>query len=85
MDRNWMKMQNSTLPKFKILFFSNFGFPKNTKSAYQNLEKHKIGTSKSKIENLDYDFDFLSPKFNFENVKIGFSNSSRISFRDPKI
>jgi len=46
---------------------------KNTKSAPQNLK-------------LDYDiFDFLGHKFDFENFKIGFFNSSRISIRDTKM
>ena len=87
-----MKIQNSTVPKFeisivkklgfgkmrnrdnktKILTFKEFGFAKSKKSAPQNPK-------------LDYDFYFLGPKFNFENFKIGFSNSSRISIRDPKI
>ena len=31
------------------------------------------------------DFDFLGAKFNFENFKIDFSNSYRISIRGPKI
>ena len=77
-----MKIQNSTLPKFeisilkkfgfgqmrnwdtktKILIFKEFGFAKSKKSAPQNPK-------------FDYDFDFLVPKFNFENLKT-FSFSS---------
>ena len=87
-----MKIQNSTLPNFeisifeklgfgkmrngdtktKILTFKEFRFPKNEKSAPQNSK-------------LDYDFDFLGPKFNFEIFKIDFAISYLISIRDPKI
>ena len=66
-----MKMQNSTLPKFGILILGKFGFQKNAKSGHQNLK-------------FDFDFEILDPKFDFENFKIGFSNSSRILSRDIK-
>ena len=85
-------MQNSTLPKFeisifekigfgkmrnrdiktKILIFKEFWFPKNKKSAPQNLK-------------FNSDFEFWGRKFDFQNSKIVFSNSSRILLRDLKI
>ena len=85
-------MQKSTLPKFeisileqlgfgkmrnrdtktKILTFKEFGFAKCKKSTPQNLK-------------LDFDLEFLGQEIDFENFKIDFSNSSRISIRDPKI
>ena len=40
-----MKMQKPNLPKFEISFCGKFGFPKNQKSAPQNLQ-------------LDFDFEF---------------------------
>ena len=40
-----MKMQKPTQPKFKILILEQFGFPKNEKSAPQNLK-------------FDFDFEF---------------------------
>ena len=92
LDQNGMKIQNSTLPKFefsilehlgfekmrnrdiktKILTLKEFGFPKNEKSAPQNLK-------------FDFDFEFQDQKFDFEILKIVFSNSSRILLRDLKI
>ena len=64
-------------------------------------EKYKIGTSKFwKMQNrhiktrkntqsapqyLKFDFQFSDPKFDFENFKIDFSNSIRISIRDHQI
>ena len=87
-----MKMQNSTLPNFeisileqlgfgkmrnrdaktKILTFKEFGFPKNEKSEPQNLK-------------FDFDFQILGQEIDFENLKIIFSNSFRISIWDSKI
>ena len=87
-----MKMQNSTLPKFEISIFQRLGFgkmrnrdiktkiwtskelgvPKNEKSGPQNLK-------------FDFDFEFSGQEIGFGNLKIVFPNSSRISFRDPKI
>ena len=58
--------------KTKILTFKECGFPKSKKSGPQNLK-------------FDFDFEFLGHEFDFENLKIGFPNSSRISFRDIKI
>ena len=49
LGRDGMKMQTSTLPKFEISIFEEFGFGKSEKSAHQNLEKCKIGTSKFEI------------------------------------
>ena len=93
LGRNLMKMQKSTLPfkfeisnfekfgvekirnrdtKTKILTFKEFGFAKSKKSAPQNLK-------------FDFDFQFFGQKFDFENFKIDFSNSSRISLRDLNI
>ena len=87
-----MKIQNSTLPKFEILIFQKFGFGKmrNWDTKTKILTFKEFGFAKSKKsspqnQKLDYDFDFLDPNFNFENFKIDFSNSSRISIRDPKI
>ena len=42
----WMKMQNSTQPKFEISIFQKIGFSKNEKSAPQNLK-------------FNFDFEFL--------------------------
>ena len=58
--------------KIKFLIFKQFGFPQNKKSGPQNLK-------------FDFDFEFLGSEFDFENLKIGFSNPSRISFRDIQI
>ena len=58
--------------KTKILIFEEFGFPKNEKSAPQNLK-------------FDFDFQFLGQEIDFENLKITFSNSFRISIWDLKI
>ena len=44
--------------KTQILTFQEFGFAKSKKSAGPQNPK------------LDYDFDFLGRKFNFENFKI---------------
>ena len=40
-----IKMQNSILPNFEISILEQFGFPKNEKSAPQNLK-------------FDFDFEF---------------------------
>ena len=46
--------------------------------------EEKIGIRTSKPE-MGSRFRILVPKMHFRKSKIGFSNSSRISFRDPKI
>ena len=85
-------MQKPTLPKFEISIFEKLGFGKmrnwDTKTKILTFKEFGFAKSKKsapKNQKLDYDFDFLSRKFNFENFKIDFSNSSRISIRDPKI
>ena len=99
LTQNWIKIQNSTLPKFKNSIFQNLG---SRKIWNQNIKtwnsisilhfgdrnsKSISKTQKSAPQNLkfDFDFEFLGRKFDFENFKINFSNFSRISFRDPKI
>ena len=63
------KMRNRDI-KTKILIFKEFGFPKNKKSGPQILK---------------FDFGFLGQEIGFENLKIVFSNSFRISIWDLKI
>ena len=65
------KMRNRDT-KTKILIFKEFGFPKNKKSGPQNLK-------------FDLDFEILGQEIDFENLKIVFSNSFRISIWDLKI
>ena len=60
----------------------NFGFKKWENRTSQFWKKCKIGTSKPEIR---FRFWFLAPKIHFQKSKINFSNSSRISFREPKI
>ena len=67
-----LKMQKPTLPKFEISILENSGFG-------------KMRNRDSKTLKFDFDFEFLSQKFDFENFKIVLSNSYRISIRDPKI
>ena len=61
-----MKMQKSTLPKFEISIFKEFGLTKNEKWGLQNLK-------------FDFNFEFLGQEIGFENLKIVFSDSFRIS------
>ena len=94
LDQNDVKIQNSTLPKFEISIFEKLGqFGKmrnrDTKTKISTFKEFGFAQSKTSApqnpKSADYDFDFLGPKFNFENFKIDFSYSSRISIRDPKI
>ena len=72
LDRNGMKMQTPTLPKFGIWILGKFDFQKNTKSAPQNLK-------------FDCEFGIWDLEIHFQKSKINFSNSFRILFRDLKI
>ena len=90
LDQNDVKIQNSILPKFEISIFQKLGFRKmknwDTKtkiSIFKEFGKVRNRTSKPKIR--FNDFDIPGPRFNFENFKIDFSYSFRISIRDPKI
>ena len=85
-------MQTPTLPKFQISIFGNLGFGKmRNRDAKTEISIFKeFGFAKSKKsapQNLkfDFDFEFFGQKFGFENFKIDFFNSFRISIRDPKI
>ena len=54
--QNDVEMQTPTVPNFEISIFGKFGFPKNNKSAPQNMK-------------FDFDFEFLGQKFDFESPK----------------
>ena len=88
-----MKMQNSTLPKFGISIFEKLGSGKmrnrDTKT-WNSISILNFGdrnsksipkTQKSAPQNLKFDFDleFLGQEIDFENLKIIFFNSFRIS------
>ena len=66
----------------------NFRFVKNLVSGkWENRTSQFRKNAKSAPQNLkfDFDFEFWCRKIDFQNLKIVFINSSRISFRDPKI
>ena len=67
-----MKMQKSILPKFEIsISFEKFSFEKmrnrDTKTKMLIFKEFGFAKSKKSVpqnQKLDYDFDFLGPKFN---------------------
>ena len=65
------KCRHRLCQNFKFRFWKNFG-----------CSNFEIGTSKPEIWSRCW---ILVPKFHFQKSKIGFFNSSRISYRDPKI
>ena len=94
----WWKCRNR-LPKFEISIFGKFGFEEMRNRDIKTWNSISIlhfgdrnsksipKTPKSAPQNLKFDFDleFLGQEIDFENLKIIFSNSFRISIWDLKI
>ena len=81
-----MTLQKSTLPKFEISFFEKFGFGKmrnrDIKTKIQIFTEFGFPNNKKsgpQILKLGFDFEFWDQKFDFENLKVVFSNCFRIS------